>query len=272
MPASADVLILRDGQALTGKFQGGDQATINFLVNGQMRRYYLSEINSLTVTPTATQSGSNYSQPSSGSQASSSSSGPAYGSGRSDGYSNAGTTAPPASGPPPLRRAGVTVPSGTVLTVRMVDAVDSSVNQVGETFRATLDEPLVINGRTVASRGADATTKLTEVEQAGRLSGRSELALVLLDVVIDGRRYEITTNEVSQEGSSRGASTAKRVGGTAVVGAIIGGIIAGGKGAAQGAAAGAGAATAVQVLTHGEEVKIPAETRLQFTLANPIYM
>ena len=165
---------------------------------------------------------------------------------------------------------GITVPAGAEITIRMIDPVDSAVNRIGETFRASIDEPLIVDGRTIAPRGADVTAKLTEVEEAGRISGRSELTLILMDITLNGRRYEITTSEVSQEGSSRGSQTAKRVGATAAIGAVLGGIFGGGKGAAQGAAAGAGAATAVQVLTRGEQVKIPSESRLVFTLSRPI--
>jgi hypothetical protein len=152
----------------------------------------------------------------------------------------------------------------------MIDPVDSSVNQMGETFRASLDEPIVVNGTTVATRDADVTTKLVSVEEAGRMTGRSELALVLLDITINGRRYEVSSEEVLQAGSSRGAQTAKRVGGLAAVGAVIGAIAGGGKGAAQGAAAGAGAGAAIQIMTKGAKVQVPAESRLEFTLANSL--
>lgn len=152
----------------------------------------------------------------------------------------------------------------------MIDPVDSSVNQIGETFRATLDEPLVVDGETVVPRGADVTAKLVSKTEAGRIAGRSELNLVLMDITIQGRRYEITTSEVTQSGESRGKQSAERVGAGAVLGAVIGAIAGGGKGAAVGAAAGGGAGTAVQVMTHGQNVKIPAETRLDFTLAQPL--
>ena len=165
---------------------------------------------------------------------------------------------------------GITVPSGTALVVRMIDTVDSSVHQTGELFRASLDEPLIVNGRTLAARGADVTTKLVSVEEAGRISGRSELALVLFDITINGRKHEITTGEVFEAGASRGSQSAKRIGGLAALGAVIGVIAGGGKGAAQGAAAGAGAGTAIQVLTNGEKVQVPAESRLEFTLATPL--
>ena len=152
----------------------------------------------------------------------------------------------------------------------MIDPVDSSVNQIGETFRASLDEPIIVNGQTVAPRGADVTAKLTEVAQAGRVAGRSEVTLVLLDITLNGQKHEITTAEVYEAGSSRGRQTATRVGLGAAIGAAIGAIAGGGSGAAQGAAAGAGAGTAIQVLTKGEKVQIPSEARLVFTLRNSL--
>jgi len=274
--ASADVLILKDGQAVSGKFQGGDPGGITFLVDGQYRRYALTDIHSITIVPGGTTTTSSAPAPSQSSGSSTtrntqSSAPPApYPSSSTSGGSGGWSTRPAttsSSGSAPM---GVTVPSGTLLTVRMIDPVDSSVNQVGETFRASLDEPIVVNGRTIASRGANVTTKLVSVAEAGRVSGRSELALVLYDVTINGRRYEITTEEVSQQGASRGTQSAQRIGGLAVLGAVIGAVASGGRGAAQGAAAGAGAGTAIQVLTHGENVQIPAESRLEFTLSTAL--
>ena len=156
--------------------------------------------------------------------------------------------------------------------VRMIDTVDSSVHQSGELFRASLDEPLIVNGRTIAARGADVTTKLVSVAEAGKISGRAELALVLFDITINGRKHEITTGEVYEAGASRGTQSTKRIGGLAALGAVIGVIAGGGKGAVQGAAAGAGAGTAIQVLTNGEKVQVPAESRLEFALAAPLVL
>ena len=288
----ADVLVLRDGQAITGKYQGGDNGGITFLVDGQYRRYAITDIHSLTVAPVPTSTASTAPAPAPAPAPPP----PSYSSGRSSQPAPAPTPQPSYTPYPPSNASsssgssssnsgggwstrssssapqsmGITVPSGTTLTVRMIDPVDSSVNQTGETFRASLDEPLIVNGQTIAARGANVTTKLVSVEEAGRISGRSELALVLYDVTINGRKYEITTEEVTQQGSSRGQQSATRIGGLAALGAVIGAIAGGGGGAARGAAAGAGAGTAVQVLTHGENVKIPSETRLDFTLSKAL--
>lgn len=284
--ASADVLILKDGQAISGKFQGGDPGGITFLVGGEYRRYALTDVHSITILPASDTASFSAPAPtpSTTSSASTSSQAPSYSTGRttqtaptppapypsssaSSGTWSTRTTTSSSTTPPSL---GVTIPAGTAFTVRMIDPVDSSVNQTGEMFRASLDEPIIVGGRTIVSRGANVTTKLVAVEEAGRVSGRSELALILYEVTISGRKYEISTDQVSQQGASRGTQSAQRIGGLTVLGAVIGAVAGGGGGAARGAAAGAGAGTAVQVLTHGENVRIPAESRLDFTLSSPL--
>lgn len=257
--AYADILVLKDGGSVTGEFQAADQNTVTFLVQGKLRNYMLSEVNSITFTSDSR-------------AASKPAPAPSYAAGRQT-SSGSGTSSQEtfssrtAANPSPT---GVTIPAGVLITIRMIDPVDSEYNAMGQTFRASLDEPLVVDGQTVVPRGADLTVILVEVEQAGRMRGRSELTLDLLDITIAGKKHEIRTGEVSQAGASRGSQSAKRIGGIAAVGTALGAIFGGAKGAAQGAAAGAGAAAAVQVLTHGEQVKIPAESRLAFTLESPI--
>ena len=257
--AYADILVLKDGGSVTGEFQAADQNTVTFLVQGKLRNYMLSEVNSITFTSDSRAASKPAPAPSyaAGRQMSS-------GSGTSSQETFSSRTA---ANPSPT---GVTIPAGVLITIRMIDPVDSEYNAMGQTFRASLDEPLVVDGQPVVPRGADLTVILVEVEQAGRMRGRSELTLDLLDITIAGKKHEIRTGEVSQAGASRGSQSAKRIGGIAAVGTALGAIFGGAKGAAQGAAAGAGAAAAVQVLTHGEQVKIPAESRLAFTLESPI--
>jgi len=171
---------------------------------------------------------------------------------------------------PPSRSAGVELPAGTNLVVRMIEGVDSQVNRVGQTFAASLDEPVMLNGETVIPRGADVVVKLVDSRESGKLTGRSELTLDLVSVKVDGRMVDLNTQTVSRESASRGARTAKVAGGTAALGAIIGAIAGGGKGAAIGAGAGAAAGAGAEVITSGQRVKIPSETRLTFVLDNAV--
>jgi hypothetical protein len=162
--------------------------------------------------------------------------------------------------------ASLSIPSGTAIAVRMIDPVDSSKNKVGDEFHASLDQPLVSGNTVVAPKGADVTGRLAEAKSAGHIAGKAELKLELTAVRINGTMQPLVTGNYEVAGKSRGNQSAKRIGGGAVLGAVIGAIAGGGKGAAIGAGVGAGVGTAAQVITHGEQVKIPSETVLDFTL------
>ena len=184
----------------------------------------------------------------------------------------AGSAAAPVTtpAPPPPPPVTVTVPANTIVTIRTIDAIDSKTNSAGQVFKASLDAPIVVDNRVIVPSGADAYIKLVDAKSAGRMTGRSELGLELASVVFQGKTYSVTSSDVKQSGTSRGKQSAERVGGGAALGALIGAIAGGGKGAAIGAAVGGGAGTGVQVFTHGQQVKIPSETRLDFTLQQPL--
>ena len=181
--------------------------------------------------------------------------------------------APPAATPappPPPQPVTVTVPANTIVTVRTIDSIDSKTNQAGQVFKASLDAPIVVDNRVIVPAGADAYVKLVDAKSAGRVTGRSELGLELSSIVFEGKTYSVVSSDVKQSGTSRGKQSAERIGGGAALGALIGAVAGGGKGAAIGAAVGGGAGTGVQVFTKGQQVKIPSETRLDFTLQQPL--
>ncbi len=180
--------------------------------------------------------------------------------------SQSATPAPP----PPPQPVTVTVPANSIMTIRTIDAIDSSTNHAGEVFKASLDAPIVVDSRVIVPAGADAYVKLVSASSAGRIAGRSELSLELASIVFQGKTYNVVSSDVKQTGASRGKRSAATIGGGAALGALIGAVAGGGKGAAIGAAVGGGAGTGVQVLTKGQQVKIPSETRLDFTLQQPL--
>ncbi|HVT94702.1 MAG TPA: BON domain-containing protein [Bryobacteraceae bacterium] len=174
----------------------------------------------------------------------------------------------PAPAPPP-QPAALTIPAGRAISIRMIDSIDSSRNQAGQEFRASLAAPVRVHGTVVAPRGADVTVRLVNAKSAGTIRGRSELELELVNLRVRGRRYPLTSNRYTQVGKSRGAQTAKRTGIGAAAGAVIGAIAGGGKGAAIGAAVGGGGTATYQVLTRGQQIRIPSETELSFVLQAP---
>jgi hypothetical protein len=175
-------------------------------------------------------------------------------------------TAPPP--PPPPQK--VTIPSGTTLAVRLVDTIDSETAQQGQTFRATLDSPLAVEGEVAVPSGYDVEGHVIEVKSAGKFAGQSVVALQLDRLKVGDKYYNIQTDQYRKQGSSRGKNTAEKVGAGAGIGAIIGAIAGGGKGAAIGAAAGGGLGGGVQAATKGQQIKLPSETVLNFTLQGPV--
>lgn len=192
---------------------------------------------------------------------------------------SAATTSPePAAAPPPAAPATppppqpitVTIPDGTVVSVRTIDAIDSATSSTGQFFRGSLDAPVSVGDQVVLPKGLNVKLKLVEVASAGKFQGRSVLSVSLDTVAYQGKTYTLSSSDVQEKGASRGKRSAAVIGGGAVLGAIIGGLAGGGKGAAIGAAAGGGGGTAVQAMTKGQQVKIPSETRLDFTLHAPV--
>ena len=238
--ASADTLELKNGQVINGKYMGGTQTHLRFMTGGKIELYPVEDIVALTFGAE--------SKPVPGSAA----------------------AAAPARRQASTERSGstqrVTVPAGTRLLVRMIDSVDSDTNKVGDKFRTSLESDLVVDGTVVAPKGTDVYGRLSEAQEAGRIAGKSQLKLELTDILINQQLQPIVTGDYEVSGKSRGADTAKKVGGGAALGAIIGAIAGGGKGAAIGAGVGAGAGTAIQVLTKGEQVKVPSETVLEFRI------
>jgi hypothetical protein len=176
----------------------------------------------------------------------------------------------PDATPAPAPAGPIELPAGTNLVVRMIDGVNSEVNRVGQTFAASLDEPVMVDGSPAIPRGADVVVKLVDSKASGTFTGRSEVALSLASVKVNGRTVDVNTQTVSRESEARGKDTATRAVGVGVVGAVIGAIAGGGKGAAIGAAAGGAAGAGSEVVTKGPQVKIPSETRLTFVLDTPV--
>jgi hypothetical protein len=249
LPASADTLQMKDGRVIQGRFLGGTQASVQFETRGKIELYNVDDIISVTFT------------------------GPPPASSAPPAASMAPPPGPlPAPAPtqyPAANATSITVPAGTDLLVRMIDSVDSDKNNVGDRFRASLEQDFVVDGVVIATKGTDVYGRLSEAKEAGHFQGKSQLKLELTDILIHNRLQPIVTGDYEVSGSSRGADTAKKVGIGAVAGTVIGAIAGGGKGAAIGAGVGAGAGGAVQVITKGEQVHVPSETLLNFRIEQP---
>ena len=240
--AWADSLELRNGSLIKGRFTGGTQTSISFQVGSSVQSYDVADIRSLRFDSEAPASSSVHAQqPTAATQ-----------------EDEVATSS------------AVSIPAGTRISIRTIDAIDSSRNHVGDRFEASLEEPLWIDGNMVVPKGADVYGRLEESKTTGTFTGRSELKLELTGIVVHGQTLPLVTGEYQVSGKSKGESTAKRTAGGAAIGGIIGAIAGGGKGAGIGAATGAGVGAGSEIITKGDQVKIPSETLLDFTLQQSV--
>jgi len=199
----ADVLELKNGQVLTGKYIGGTAGTLRFETGSGMQVIETGQALALTFTG-----------------------------------GGAPSTAPasaPESAPPPAAAApsSATVPAGTTLLVRMLDGA-SSRDRRGKRFTTTLETDLVVNGMMVAKAGTRVYGRVANAQQAGRYVGRSVLDLRLSELTVGGVLVPIMTGAYMEAGKGSLGKTAKGAATGAAIGAIAGDA---GKGAAIGATA-----------------------------------
>ncbi len=175
--------------------------------------------------------------------------------------------APPVEKPKPQP---IVVPAGTVLTVRTGQALSSKSSQTGQTFLATLAQPVSVKGRSALTAGSTVSGTVVAAKAKGKVKGEGQLDLSLTSISVGGHTYQIQTNVLSSAIKGKGKRTAATTGGGAAGGALIGGIAGGGKGAAIGAGVGAAAGFIGGTLTGNKQIEIPAESALSFTLAQSL--
>ena len=177
--------------------------------------------------------------------------------------------AAPAAPPQPVVKE-ITLAAGTVIPVRISEALDTKTAQPNDVFHGALASDLGSQGVIAIRQGAPIVGRVIDAREAAHFKGSSLLSLELTQMMAGGKKVSLVTDPYVQEGAGRGKNTAVKAGGGAVLGAIIGGIAGGGKGAAIGTLAGGAAGTGVNAATRGEQVVIPAESLVNFQLSSPI--
>jgi len=177
--------------------------------------------------------------------------------------------APPAQAPAPAPEP-IVVPSGTALVVTVDQALSSKNSQTGQTFLATLAQPVTVEGKAAIPKGSSVTGTVVTAKEKGKIKGEGQLALALTSITIHGHNYSLQTGTLDSTVKGKGKRTAVTTGGGAAGGALIGGIAGGGKGAGIGALVGAGAGFVGGALTGNKQIEIPAETPLTFTLSKSL--
>jgi hypothetical protein len=245
--AWADTLELKNGSLIKGKFMGGTDSEVRFQVGSSVQKYNLADVVSLKFDSDAPASDQPNPVPASL------------------------PSAPQPTAPENVKApVSVTIPAGTRIYVRTIDPIDSTQQQVGDRFQASLEEPLRVNGIEIVSRDSGVYGQLTESKETGTFTGRSQLRLELTAFVVNGKTIPIVTGDYQLTGKSRGASTAKRTVGGAAVGSIIGTLAGGGEGATIGAGVGAAAGAGSETVTRGDQVRVRSGTLIEFNLEQDV--
>ncbi len=274
--AQASTLKLKDGRQFQGTYLGGTEGQVQFLINGQVRLFNTSQVYEIDfVTPEPPPDAAQPPAPPSPPPAQSPDQPPDQSQAQPPDQSQAqppdqSQAQPPDQSNYPGLTQSVTVPQGTTIMIRMIDSLDSSVNRPGDIFHASLTDDLKIGDVVVARKDADVYGKLIQVQSAGRATGKSELALELTGIrTVNGSIQPIVTGQYEEAGKSRTKQTVEHSIIGAAIGAVIGGVAGGGGGAAKGAGIGGAAGAGVTLITHGQQIKIPSETLLNFQLSQP---
>ena len=164
----------------------------------------------------------------------------------------------------------ISVPAGTRILIRLSETLSSANQRAGARFTGQLETNLMAQGVVVAPRGTTVHGQLVSAQSAGKMSGGSELALQLTDIVINDTAHPIMTDTYQLQGQGRGGQTARNVATGAGLGSVIGAVAGGGRGAAIGAAAGGGLGTARAAGSGGgQQVNLAQGTLLEFRLQQP---
>jgi hypothetical protein len=166
--------------------------------------------------------------------------------------------------------APATIPDGTAIHVRLDNAVDSNQSRSGDEFKATISEPVVVDGKTVIPKGAAAKGLVVDARESGHLKGVPRLRLALSSVELDGKTYDLRTSPGLRNGKNHRRRNWEWIGGGAGAGLLVGAIAGGGKGALIGGPIGAGVGTAVAYFTGKRDIRLSAETPLTFRLSQPL--
>ena len=178
-------------------------------------------------------------------------------------------TAPQPAAPPKANT--VIIAAGTMLSIRLQEALSSERNMAGDAFQAVLEQPVIVDGFVIAEKGARVEGKVTESDRGGKVKGIARLVLEVTRIhTSDGQRVAVQTSAMERKAEQSRKSDALKVGLGAAIGAAIGGIAGGGKGAAAGAGAGGAAGAGQVLLTRGKEASLAVESRLSFRLQEPV--
>jgi len=164
-----------------------------------------------------------------------------------------------ATGDPGPRREEI--PAGTALALVLETPLSTETTREGQSVTARVERATSEDGGVVLPGGSVLRGRVTEVDRAGRVSGRAHLAVKWDTLTVRGESHRIAVSDLAMTAEKQFGRDAKIIGGSTAAGAIIGGIVNGGSGAKKGAIIGAGAGAGAVLINKGQDVEMPAGSR-----------
>lgn len=164
----------------------------------------------------------------------------------------------------------IMLPAGTPLPLVLRTSVASDTSRVEDPVRATVREPVAVDGQIVLPVGTEVAGVVTDVAQSGRVKGRARVAMQFSRLTRDGDRYEFQSQTIEREANGTKAKDAATIGLGTGAGAALGAILDGASGATRGAVIGGAAGTGAVLATRGEEVRLEPGEALDTQLTGPL--
>ena len=166
----------------------------------------------------------------------------------------------------------VVVPRGTLIRVRINEAMNSRDTAPGTIFDGVALNDVIAGNAVAIPRGAAVQGRVIDTQNAGALKGKGELALQLTQITLGGQTYPVVSDAWTHQGADKTGQTVGNAVGLGAFGAMIGAIAGGGPGALLGAGLGGAAGVGVSAASGRGESMIPAEAILTFHLAQQVPM
>ena len=227
----ADVLVLKDGQKLSGSLVSRNAEGVVFEIGGQQLKFDSANVQSISL-------------------------------GDDEPVKSIEQVKEQEIAAPIVKDSSAVAPVGTRVVVQTSTSIDSRRHKAGHKFTGRLEADLVAGNTVIAPRGSTIYGVIAQAKKSGRLIGNSSVELTFTDILLNNQMKPISSSSVKAVTESTAKNT---VGQTARLSAI-GGLINGSSGAKDGAKVGVG----LSLLTSGNSINIPAGTLLEFQLTQPL--
>jgi hypothetical protein len=172
--------------------------------------------------------------------------------------------------PPVSETIQAVVPAGTPFKVQLNQSIRTSTHRSGQSFFATLKDPIVIGGKVLIQTGVPFIGVISQSRESGHFSGSALIELQLTRMIMaDGTTLAISTETFKKIGQAHFLRNIGLIGIGTILGAGLGIFLGQNPGALIGIGFGGGIGAVLAYVTGKEDLFIKAGTDLGFKTSRP---